>query len=266
MDEIPIDANTVNKALDIASESTKETRKELDKTGAKGIHKLAELLWASPIGRKADLYIAERPYKMKKALEEMQKKYDETIPTEYQVEPSSYIALKSVNELNYSLDEEHLKEMFENLLISDMDSRKKDRVLPSYIGIINELSKDDALFLKNLKSKNLIKKLPIIRLKLVNNKTSNFGYVSNYSICFKNGDFISIPPIILDNLLRLKIVEIPFDEFIADATSYEKTFEALSKLPSFSQYASSNISHLTYQKSKLEFTSLGTNFIDICLS
>ncbi len=61
---------------------------------------------------------------MKKELEKMQAKYD-NIPQEYQVEPSSYIALKGVNELNYALEEDHLKEMFENILISDMDSRKK---------------------------------------------------------------------------------------------------------------------------------------------
>lgn len=68
MDELPINAETTNKALDFIDESTKETRKELDKTGAKGVNKLAQLLWASPIGRKADIYIAERPYKMEKEL------------------------------------------------------------------------------------------------------------------------------------------------------------------------------------------------------
>lgn len=36
MDELPINAETTNKALDFIDESTKETRKELDKTGAKG--------------------------------------------------------------------------------------------------------------------------------------------------------------------------------------------------------------------------------------
>ena len=34
MEEIPINADTTNKALDMIDESTKETRKELDKTGA----------------------------------------------------------------------------------------------------------------------------------------------------------------------------------------------------------------------------------------
>lgn len=124
MENLPINADTINKTIDVVDEITKETRKEIDKTTAKGVNKLAQLFWASPIGRKADIYIAERPYKMEIELKKMQAKYD-CIPAECQVEPSSYIALKGTNELNYALEEEHLKEMFENLLISDMDSRKK---------------------------------------------------------------------------------------------------------------------------------------------
>lgn len=124
MGDSPINTDTIDKAIDIVGESTKEIRKEIDKTAAKGVNKLAQLFWASPIGRKADIYIAERPYKMEIELKRMQAKYD-CIPAKFQVEPSSYIALKGVNELNYALEEEHLKEMFENILISDMDSRKK---------------------------------------------------------------------------------------------------------------------------------------------
>lgn len=49
-------------------------------------------------------------------LKKMQAKYD-NIPIECQVEPTSYIALKGVNELGYALEEEHPKEMFENLFL-----------------------------------------------------------------------------------------------------------------------------------------------------
>ena len=76
MHELPINTDTINKSIDIIDETTKETRKELDKRSAKGVHKLSQLFWASPLGIKADVYIQERPYKLKKALEEMQVKYD----------------------------------------------------------------------------------------------------------------------------------------------------------------------------------------------
>lgn len=44
MEEIPINADTTNKALDMIDKSTKETRKELDKTGAKVVNKLVEII------------------------------------------------------------------------------------------------------------------------------------------------------------------------------------------------------------------------------
>ncbi len=60
MKNLPIDSETINKSLDILDDTTKETRKEIDKTTAKGVSKLAQLFWASPIGRKADIYISQK--------------------------------------------------------------------------------------------------------------------------------------------------------------------------------------------------------------
>lgn len=259
MGNLPINSDSINKSLDIIQESTKETRKEIDKTASKGVNKLAELFWASPLGIKADVYIAERPYKMEKALKEMKQKY-ENIPVQYQVEPTSYIALKGVDELNYSLDEQYLKEMFQNLLISDMDSRKKNRVLPSYIEIIKQLSKDDASFLKMLKDDALIRDLPVLRLKSVNSK-SHFRYISPYILCLKEYHYAEIPSIILDNLLRLRLITIPYDLYIPDISNYNDTFEIIK-----SNFTCNVDEEIHCSKEKLIFTDLGKNFIDICLS
>lgn len=265
MAELPINADTVNKTINVVDESTKETRKKLDKKAAKGINKLAQLFWASPIGRKTDIYIAERPYKMEIELKKMQAKYN-CIPTKYQVEPSSYIALKGANELNYALEEDHLKEMFENLLISDMDFRKKSRVLPAYIEIIKQLSKEDAEFLAILKNKDLISTLPILRITLNTKNSSSFSYISSYAICLQGGQYIEIPELVLDNLLRLQIANIPPNEFSNLHNIYENTFETIKNEPSFLNYSNLPNKYLDFQKQILVFTQFGTNFIDICFS
>ena len=259
MGNLPINSDSINKSLDIIQESTKETRNEIDKTASKGINKLAELFWASPLGIKADVYIAERPYKMEKALEEMKQKYKK-VPSQYQVEPTSYIALKGVTELNYSLDEQHLREMFQNLLVSDMDSRKKNKVLPSYIEIIKQLSKEDAAFLKMLKEDALIRDLPILRLKSVNSE-SHFQYISPYILCLKECHYAEIPPIIFDNLLRLRLIAVPNGLYVPDISNYDDTFEIIK-----SNFTCAVDEEIYYSKEKLIFTELGKNFIDICLS
>lgn len=267
MEDLPINSDTINKSIDLIDESTKETRKEIDKTTAKGFEKLAQLIWASPVGRTIDLYIAERPYKMEKALAEMRQKY-EPIPVEYKVEPSPYIALKGVNELNYSLDEEHLKEMFQNLLVSDMDARKKNRVLPSYIEIIKQLSREDAEFLKILKSSSTYDSgLYLISLKeQIDDNSYNWRnkylliqyYIQNNEFYLKTA--IRVSDKILDNILRLRIVDIPAGENFAYTPLYEQLFK-------YAQKSETSLNEqLDYQKEILKVTSFGKDFIDICLS
>lgn len=270
MEEVPINSDTINKSLDMIDESTKETRKELDKTAAKGISKLAKLFWASPIGIKADVYIAERPHKLQKALEEMEAKYN-IIPTEYQVEPSSYIALKGVNELNYCLEENHLKEMFQNLLVSDMDSRKQNRVLPAYIEIIKQLSKDDAEFLKLLHTHKA--SLCSIFIKCVTENEKGYLALDKYIIygysyneVTKTTSFGSskLNPLVIDNLIMHKLIEQRYDIYYtySDAhKQYDTLFNSVKKY-----YVLGPDKTLSYDKGIIKLTDFGKNFIDICLS
>lgn len=267
MDEIPINADTINKSLDLLSDSTKESRKEVDKITAKGFNKLAQLLWSTPIGIKADVYIQERPYKLKKALEEMKRKYEE-IPKENRTEPTSYIALKGINELNYSLDESHLKEMFQNLLISDMDSRKQNKVLPAYIEIIKQLSKDNAAFLKLLY--NYDSNIPSILLKVQTKDIEGYNDLDSYIIYNyhkdenKNTRFstLKLNKLVIDTLLMHRLIENTYDSYYPNTEEqYSTLFQSVSH-----NYKLEDNMLLTYDRGFVRLTELGKNFIDICLS
>lgn len=268
MEKLPINAETVNKSIDIIDQSTKETRKELDKTASKVFHKLAELLWASPIGIKADVYIKERPYKLQKALEEMQAKYD-SIPPQYQSEPSSYIALKCINELGYCLDEEHLKEMFQNILLSDMDSRKRDKVLPSYIEIVKQLSKEDAEFLKliyehgghlcsiilNIETEGIDGSVKIDKYAIYNYKKHNSNTI--YST-------LKLDNLVIDNLIMHRLIENTYDTYYTRPTAekeYNTLFDSVKN-----NYELDENQSLSFDKGIICLTDLGKNFINICLS
>lgn len=201
------------------------------------------------------------------------KKYEEEVINRTNKIPKENLTFPRVNifgptfdGLKYNLDEQHIKEMFTNVLISEMDNRKQNKVLPAYIEIVKQLNQEDALFLTTLKEKKLVNNIPIIRLKLVKNINSTFGYISPYFICLTNGDYIEIPQLVLDNLIRLQIVEIPFDEYLADKTIYEDTFNKLKVSLEFSLFTTIPNNHLDFQKCELNFTNFGRNFIDICLS
>lgn len=195
------------------------------------------------------------------------KKKQKKIPEENLIQPKVNILGPVMEGLKYNLDEEHIKEMFTNILLSDMDSRKQSRVKPAYIEIVKQLSKEDAEFLKGLKLLYLEKDiLPIITLKAIVNNTNSFFYVSNKIICLNNHPLRPIDPVVLDNLLRLKILDIPFDSHVSDTVVYENAFNQLITQTAFEEYNDKNNRHLGFKKEILKCTDFGKNFIDICLS
>ena len=90
--------------------------------------------------QKYNLYAED---KLKKYAEDLQNRAKK-IPEKNLVNPRVNILGPTVEGLKYNLDEEYIKEMFTNILLSDMDNRKQSKVLPSYIEIIKQLSKEDA--------------------------------------------------------------------------------------------------------------------------
>ena len=257
--DLNIKSDTVDKAIEIIEDSTKETRNALDQKTSRGINKLFDLLKSTPIGIKAEVYIQERPYKLKLAMDEMKKKY-ENIPQVNRTEPSSYIALKGVNELNYCLDEDYLKEMFENLLVSDMDTRKQGRVLPAYIEIIKQLSNNDAKFLKTLNDLRKLKfsNFPILKIIYVDsNKNPIYNENDLILIDISTENVTQIPAIVIENLLRLNIIEISFSNYLPNNSIYANAFHKL---------VENKKDLFDFKKGMLNITNYGLNFIDICLS
>lgn len=259
MADLDIKSDTINKGLDIIEKSTKETRNTIDKNLSRGINKVTELLKSTSIGIKIDTYIAERPLKLERAISEMKKKYNK-IPDEFKTEPSAYIALKTIQELNYSLDEEHLKKMFQNILISDMDSRNKANVLPGHIEIIKQLSKDDAEMLQFFKN-NKLTTAPIIKLKYTF-EDGGFIYPTENINLIHNEKDIVLDSIVLDNLCKQRLIELNFNEHMYNEDIYEKVFREI-KLKT---HLPPKFKELDYSKGLLKITDYGKNFIDICLS
>lgn len=89
-------------------------------------------------------------YKLEYFEEELKSKIIQ-IPQEHEHSPHLMIAGPTLEALKYAFDEEALREMYVNLLVSSMDARKDDIVHPSFVDIIRQLSPLDALFLQYLK-------------------------------------------------------------------------------------------------------------------
>ncbi|MBE5822397.1 MAG: DUF4393 domain-containing protein [Clostridiales bacterium] len=255
--EINITSEVVEKAVDIVAESTENSRNSLDKNFSKGINKFFQLLNATPVGIKIETYIAERPYKLEKAMEEMKKKY-ETIPEEKRIEPSSTIAINVAKEMNYYLDEDYIREMFENILVADMNIDKQSIVSPAFIDLVKQLTKDDAKFLNllNQKAKDENPLFEVVR----RNEDHTYVVLSKKVLCFSETEYMPLEPIVLDNLIRMNFIEITNDEYLAYDTRYDSVFNIVKK-----EYTVPEGKTLEINKRKLNITELGQRFIKVCL-
>lgn len=95
-------------------------------------------------------------YKLE-AFENDLKKKTKNIPPENLQEPPTMIAGPTLEALRYAYDETELREMYENLLASAMDSRIASGAHPSFVDTIRQLSPLDANVLKMFSVKDQYK-------------------------------------------------------------------------------------------------------------
>lgn len=258
--DINLHSETIDKAIDIVTESTVQTRNALDVNGAKGVNKFFQFLAATPPAIAMETYIAERPYKLEAAKQKMLKKYEMILP-QNRVEPNASICLNVAREFDYYLDEEHIRNMFINILISDMDNSKKSKVHNSYTNIVKDLSKEDAETLKLLKQLKQTEFF-IIRPKYIMQK--GFRFISQDIYLIYSNKTQIIQPIIINNLSRLNLIDVDFKHFSTKESIYTKAFNNIREtIPPINE---PDFKELGYDKGILGITALGQAFIDICLS
>ena len=168
-----------------------------------------------------------------KLAEEVQQRLA-TIPPENITEPKSEIAVPAIMANSYT-SSENLRSLYANLLAKSMDKTERS-AHPSYVEIIKQLSSDEALLLK---STILLKEsIPICSLRC--QKPSNFYNTDKLTLhpqniirAFTEGyDLLPyyIPQITLfspdelsimiDNLLRLKLIDLPYNQYLTAKDSY----------------------------------------------
>lgn len=211
-------------------------------------------------------YIQNAEYKKKEVDRKLAAKYN-LIPEDKRVEPRMNIMGPAVDVLKYNLDEEYIKEIFVNIMCSEMNTEKQDKVLPSYIDIVRQLSKNDAQMLKSIFE--LFKKngkqqlvLDIVRARPNNSEYGYFDldkYVIDYDERYGTLHTIKLDPVVIDNLSRLEIIKIDEVKYITDKDDYEIGFNYIKNI-----YSNFEDFKVFYEKGILELTNYGINFLSVC--
>lgn len=238
---------------------------------SKGITKLLSVV-TTFIDNVTYKYIANSEMKKKKFLEELEKKYN-SIPEESLKEPNINILGNVMDSLKYNLDEDYLVEMYTNILISDMDSRTKNKCHICFVEILKQLSKNDLEVLKGIYMMKNISSIPFGKLNIVDSNDKPLNYeihnpmyiakIDNYIINDYNAFLKSI-----ENLNRLGLIEISYTKYFTDKSIYDSLIQKI--LPTCTSILNdlrrdNPEATIGCEKAILTINNLGYDLMQICL-
>lgn len=213
---------------------------------------------------KPKLWVTEQQYNYERTKNLLAEKLKDT-PVEKIVPPENYVAIPALQQISYCFDSDELRDMYANLLAASMQEDKKWGVHPSFVDIIKQLTPDEAKLLKALPA-SLYKYHPTIdvHVKLGADKGYQVVY-SNYSTIAN--DICDCPQNIcayLENLDRLKLIELDKNTFLTDESVYDK----LKNTPEIQKILGKPLAEgqsYDFQKGCFRLTSFGLSFVKMCI-
>ena len=146
------------------------------------------------------------------------------IPEEKICNPEAYVAIPAVQQICYCQNSFELQELYANLLVSSMNKDTKQSVHPAFVDIIKQLTPDEARILNSVGNyKNNFQ--PLLDVKAFNKGENKGGHqllITNFTTI--GFDVIEVKENIcnyIDNLVRLKLFEIPPTYHLTDSSLYD---------------------------------------------
>lgn len=175
------------------------------------------------------------------------------------VPPEPYVAVPAMQALSYSVNNADLCDMYASLLAKAMHDQTKEKVHPSFVESIKQMSPIDAQLFKE------IGKFSVLPLVQLHEKLSD-GYnlletnISGFDIA--DHDVLSAS---IDNLARLKLIEIPWDEHFVNDATYDTVLNSTEYQTLYNKHRATKFDKLEPNKKLMRVTSLGRLFYQVCI-
>lgn len=180
-------------------------------------------IWTLTLGRFSD--DAYQKYKIKQAanLEKYANEVKsgiEKIPEENIQEPKMSVVGPALEASKFYIEEDEIRGMFAKLIASSMDKTQSINIHPSFVEIIKVLSPLDA---QNLYSLYHGRDETISKIRVTNKENGN--YTDHFNHVFLGNPECQDNNLIessIDNLIRLKLVDVSYSEYKSDDSLYDK--------------------------------------------
>ncbi len=183
------------------------------------------------------------------------------------INPDARIAVPTVQALQYSANEDYIREMFLNLLANDMKKNNKTYIHPSYVEIIKQMSPLDAKILNLLsKYQSYIK---AINPNIATNKNSNQIYVGAFPQWFigqpiEGYNLFDISSSLL-HLQKFGLIDLMYDR-TAGNDGYEDLEGSELLITVLENYKKENPNAcLKFTRSVIVVNDYGKAFVKVCL-
>ncbi|MBE6648151.1 MAG: DUF4393 domain-containing protein [Ruminococcaceae bacterium] len=244
-------------------ELVKETKtvQEVDNTASLLVRTIHAAL--SPLEK----WVMQREYNLQETKKILEFKL-QNVPIENIITPPSYIAVPALHAISYCMDNEELREMYAELLKTAMNSETVNNVHPTYVEIIKQMSPFESLVFKEIVTK-LVQPCVGFSYK---NKKSRAAYPIQDIVAFYDIEKYPIVPtqIALENLERLRLIEINRNSKYADDHEYQKIIKCMENR--IKQFVNDNSNHLdpseyevVYNEHVISVRGFGQFFARACL-
>lgn len=209
-------------------------------------------------------WIAEREYHLAETEKLLAEKLKD-IPPEKITTPEGYVGVPALQAIAYSMDSDELRDLYANLLANAMNRDTKDKVHPSFIELIKQMSPNDAVVFKNIYEAPVA---PVLDIYIQSEpKDGEEGGNSNYvrNITWIKEIAYEEVAISLDNLLRLGLVEIPYGSSYVHKENYEMVKESPEYIRLKQRLEALNRGSVKADEKFVRATTLGDSFFEICV-
>lgn len=143
-------------------------------------------------------------------------------PDENIIPPDPVIAGPAIESLRYAKNNPTLADMYANLIANTMDKETVAKAHPGFTDIIRNLTSDEGLILNTL-APNIFKAVVDIKITAnhINGELDGYNNLSMIGIQ-ANVQHIDLTPSYIDNLCRLRLIEIPSGKTIVGDNYYDE--------------------------------------------
>ncbi|WP_455461094.1 DUF4393 domain-containing protein [Streptococcus salivarius] len=212
-----------------------------------------------------DVWLLNKEYNLEKTKVLLAERLKHVAENEL-VSPAPYVALPAIAALSYSMDSEELRDLYANLLSKAMVLGTKDKVHPSFVEIIKQLSPLDAIVFKEIMESSI---KPIIDLYISNSdEVSEVSTIENITWLDRDYDIVLVA---LANLARLGLIEIPDGYNYNNDSNYDlvrlsSTYAEIYEKLNCKIKTSNMLNHEVKERKKyIKLNALSETFYKICV-